>query len=151
MQRVASASVSVATGAGVRDVGRIAHGLLVLVGVEQGDEVADAQYIAAKVHDLRIFEDPDGGDRMNRSVADVGGAVLVVSQFTLAGDCRKGRRPSFDHAAPPEIARPLYEEVVRGLRTSGVPVETGEFQASMQVSLVNDGPVTLLLHSRKQF
>ena len=149
IQRVTSASVMVETDSGARDLGRIAHGLLVLVGVEQGDQVADAQYIAGKIHDLRIFEDAD--QKMNRSVADVGGAVLVVSQFTLAGDCRKGRRPSFDHAAPPDIARPLYEEVVRGLRTSGLPVETGEFQASMQVSLVNDGPVTLLLDSRKQF
>ena len=149
IQRVTSASVTVETGSGARDLGRIAHGLLVLVGVEQGDQVSDAQYIAGKIHDLRIFEDAD--EKMNRSVADVGGAVLVVSQFTLAGDCRKGRRPSFDHAAPPDIARPLYEEVVRGLRTSGLPVETGEFQAAMQVSLVNDGPVTLLLDSRKQF
>src|SRR5262245_2379830 len=149
VQRVTSASVTVATDSGARDVGRIAHGLLVLVGVEQGDQVSDAQYIAGKIQDLRIFEDAD--EKMNRSVADVGGAVLVVSQFTLAGDCRKGRRPSFDHAAPPDIARPLYEEVVRELQTSGLAVATGEFQASMQVSLVNDGPVTLLLDSRKQF
>lgn len=149
MQRVASASVSVGAGEAARDAGRIARGLLVLVGVELGDQISDAQYIAGKIHDLRIFEDAE--EKMNRSVADVGGAVLVVSQFTLAGDCRKGRRPSFDRAAPPEIARPLYEEVVRELRTSGLPVQTGEFQASMQVSLVNDGPVTLLLDSRKQF
>jgi D-tyrosyl-tRNA(Tyr) deacylase len=152
VQRVASASVLVSEGAEARDVGRIGHGLLVLVGVEQGDSLADAQYIAGKVHDLRIFEDPAVGDgHMNRSVADVAGAVLVVSQFTRAGDCRMGRRPSFDRAAPPEAARALYEEVVRALRATGLPVETGEFQASMQVSLVNDGPVTLLLDSRKQF
>ena len=140
------ASVTAETGSGARDLGRIARGLLVLVGVEQGDQVSDAQYIAGKIHDLRIFEDAD--EKMNRSVAEVGGAVLVVSQFTLAGDCRKGRRPSFDHAAPPDIARPLYEEVVRGLRTSGLPVETGE-SGIMQVSLVNDGPV--MLRRRKQF
>jgi D-aminoacyl-tRNA deacylase len=149
IQRVTSALVTVETDSGLRDVGCIAHGLLVLVGVEQGDQLSDAQYIAGKIHDLRIFEDAD--EKMNRSVTDVGGAVLVVSQFTLAGDCRKGRRPSFDHAASPDVARPLYEEVVRALRTSGLPVETGEFQAAMKVSLTNDGPVTLLLDSRKQF
>jgi len=150
VQRVSSASVRVGDAEG--DVGRIARGLLVLVGVEQGDGPADVQYIAGKVRDLRIFEDPAAQDRhMNRSVADVGGAVLVVSQFTLAGDCRKGRRPSFDGAAAPALARPLYEDVVRELRNTGLTVETGEFQAAMRVALVNDGPVTLLLDSRKQF
>src|SRR5258705_517742 len=144
VQRVSSASVRVSDADG--DVGRIAKGLLVLVGVEKGDGPADVQYIAGKVRDLRIFEDPAAADRhMNRSVSDVGGSVLVVSQFTLAGDCRKGRRPSFDAAAPPEIARPLYQDVVRELKDTGLDVATGEFQALMRVSLVNEGPVTFLI------
>jgi D-tyrosyl-tRNA(Tyr) deacylase len=135
-----------------RIVGAIDHGLLVFVGVEKEDGPADAEYIAGKVRDLRVFEDPEDRARhLNRSVQDVGGAVLVVSQFTLAADCRKGRRPSFDDAAAPAAARPLYEEVVRALQGSGVHVATGEFQAMMQVALVNDGPVTLLLDSRKRF
>jgi D-tyrosyl-tRNA(Tyr) deacylase len=145
VQRVSSASVAV----GDRTVGRINHGLLVLLGVENDDGAADVQYMAGKVVDLRIFE--DDAHHMNRSVQEVGGSVLVVSQFTLAGDCRKGRRPSFDAAAAPAIAKPLYEDVVRELRAKGLPVETGEFKAMMQVSLVNDGPVTLLLDSRKRF
>ena len=145
VQRVASAAVTVDG----RRVGTIGRGLLVLVGVEQGDGPADVQYIAGKIRDLRVFEDE--AHHMNRSVVDVGGAVLVVSQFTLAADCRKGRRPSFDGAAAPQVARPLYEDVVRELRAGGLPVETGEFQAMMQVALVNDGPVTLLLDSRKGF
>ena len=145
VQRVSSASVTVAG----RIVGEIAHGLLALVGVEKGDSVADVQYIAGKISDLRVFE--DDGHHLNRSVHDVGGAVLVVSQFTLAADCRKGRRPSFDAAAPPELAKPLYEEVVREIDARGLRVATGEFQAMMQVSLVNDGPVTILLDSRKRF
>ena len=124
--------------------------MLVFVGVEQDDGPADVQYVAGKVRDLRVFEDPaDPARHLNRSVQDVNGAVLVVSQFTLAADCRKGRRPSFDGAAAPAIARPLYEDVVRELRSAGLSVATGEFQAVMQVSLVNDGPVTLLLESRK--
>ena len=139
VQRVSSASVTV----GDRTVGRIAHGLLVLVGVENGDGPVDVQYIAGKIGDLRVFEDER--HHMNRSVHDTGGAVLIVSQFTLAGDCRKGRRPSLDAAAPPAIAKPLYEEVVRQLQATGLHVETGEFQAMMQVSLVNDGPCTLVL------
>jgi D-tyrosyl-tRNA(Tyr) deacylase len=145
VQRVASASVTV----GDRRVGRIGPGLLVFLGVEQADGPVDVEYIAGKVGDLRIFE--DASHHMNRSVAEVGGAVLVVSQFTLAGDCRRGRRPSFDTAARPEIARSLYEDVVGGLRAKGLHVETGEFQAAMHVALVNDGPVTLLLDSRKRF
>jgi len=145
VQRVSAASVTV----GARTIGQIGPGLLVLLGVETGDGPADACYIAAKVGDLRIFE--DSARHMNRSVTDVGGAVLVVSQFTLAGDCRRGRRPSFDGAAPPDAAKPLYEDVIRELRAKGVAVETGEFQAMMQVSLVNDGPVTLLLDSRREF
>ena len=148
VQRVSSAAVTV----GERTVGEIGRGLLVLVGVERDDGPDDARYIAGKVRDLRVFEDAaEGGPHMNRAVDEVGGAVLVVSQFTLAGDCRKGRRPSFDAAAPPMVARPLYEEVVRELRAEGLRVETGEFQAMMRVSLVNDGPVTLLLDSRKRF
>ena len=145
VQRVTSASVTVAE----RVVGEIGPGLLVLLGVEQGDGPTDLQYIASKVRDLRIFADDDG--KMNRSVLDVQGGVLVVSQFTLSGDARNGRRPSFASAAPPQIARALYEEVVRELTAGGLHVATGEFQAMMQVSLVNDGPVTILLDSRKTF
>lgn len=148
VQRVLHAAVTV----GDRTVGEIDRGLLAFVGVEQGDGPADVQYVAGKIRELRVFEDPaDPSRHVNLSVQDVGGAVLVVSQFTLAGDCRKGRRPSFDRAAPPQVARPLYEDVVRALRSSGITTATGEFQATMQVSLVNDGPVTLLLDSRKQF
>jgi D-tyrosyl-tRNA(Tyr) deacylase len=148
VQRVSSASVAV----GEREVGRIGRGLLVFVGVARGDGLPDVQYIAGKVRDLRVFEDPaDPAKHLNRSVQDVGGSVLVVSQFTLAGDCRKGRRPSFDEAEAPQVARPLVDEVIRDLRSAGVVVETGEFQAMMQVSIVNDGPVTLLLDSRKRF
>ena len=134
---------------GDRVVGRIGRGLLLLVGVEQGDGPADLAFIAEKTRELRIFADEAG--RMNRSVAECGGAVLVVSQFTLCGDARKGRRPSFDAAAPPDVARALYEQLVERLRAGGLPVETGEFQATMAVSLVNDGPVTLLLDSRRRF
>jgi D-tyrosyl-tRNA(Tyr) deacylase len=150
VQRVSSARVTV----GARVAGEIGHGLLVLVGVEQGDGPADVGYVASKIRDLRIFEDDgdeQGRKRMNRSVVDVGGSVLVVSQFTLSGDARNGRRPSFVTAAPPELARALYEDVVRDLRAGGLRTETGEFQAMMQVSLVNDGPVTILLDSRKVF
>ena len=148
VQRVSSASVTV----GGATVGQIGSGLLVLVGVDRDDGPADVEYVANKVRELRVFDEPgDSARHSNRSVQDVGGSVLVVSQFTLSGDCRKGRRPSFDAAAPPAVARPLYEDVVRALRSAGVTVETGEFQAMMQVSLVNDGPVTLLLDSRKRF
>ena len=147
LQRVRSARVDV----GDRTIGAIAHGLRVLVGVEKGATDTAAARLADKLRELRIFED-DGGDdgkrRMNRSVAEVGGGVLVVSQFTLAADCRRGRRPSFDAAAPADEARRLYEVVVTTLRASGLPVETGEFQADMQVALVNDGPVTFVLESR---
>jgi D-tyrosyl-tRNA(Tyr) deacylase len=134
---------------GDRVAGEIGPGLVVLVGVVQGDGAADVQYIAAKVRDLRIFSDADG--KMNVSVLESGGAVLVVSQFTLCGDVRNGRRPSFATAAAPDIARALYEAVVRELRSGGLVVATGEFQAMMQVALVNDGPVTILLDSRKTF
>ena len=145
VQRVTSAKVTVAE----RVTGEIGPGLLVLLGVDQGDGPADLQYIVSKVRDVRIFADADG--KMNQSVLDVQGGVLVVSQFTLSGDARNGRRPSFASAAPPQIARALYEEVVRELQSSGLQVATGEFQAMMQVSLVNDGPVTILLDSRKTF
>ena len=148
VQRVSSAAVTV----GNREVGTIAHGLLVFVGVERGDGPADVQYIAGKVRELRVFEDPvDPAKHLNRSVQDVGGSVLVVSQFTLAGDCRKGRRPSFDEAEAPLVAKPLVDGVISDLRTAGLTVEAGEFQATMQVALVNEGPVTLLLDSRKRF
>lgn len=145
VQRVSSAKVIVAG----ETAGEIGRGLLLLVGVAAGDGPPDADYIAAKTRDLRVFPDEDG--RMNRSVVESGGAVLVVSQFTLQADCRKGRRPSFDGAAPGPVARALYEDVVRRLRESGLPVATGIFQADMDVHLVNDGPVTLLLDSRKEF
>ena len=148
VQRVSSASVRV----GDRTVGRIGAGLLAFVGAERGDAESDAVYIAGKIRGLRVFQEPlDSAKHMNRSVEDVGGSVLVVSQFTLAADCRKGRRPSFDDAEAPELARGLVDRVVSELRSAGLPVETGEFQAMMQVSLVNDGPVTLLLDSRKRF
>jgi len=145
VQRVSEASVSVDG----RDVGQIGPGLLVLVGVAEGDAPADSEYIASKIRDLRIFADEQG--RMNRSVTESGGAVLLVSQFTLLGDARKGRRPGFDGAAAPEAARHEYDALGARLRAMGVHVETGVFQAHMAVSLVNDGPVTILLDSRKTF
>jgi D-aminoacyl-tRNA deacylase len=150
VQRVSSARVSV----DARLVGEIGQGLLVFVGVEKGDGAEDVSYLAAKIRDLRIFEDDgdeSGRKRMNRSVVDIGGAVLVVSQFTLSGDVRRGRRPSFDNAAPPDEARRLYGEVVRELRAAGLTVATGEFQAMMRVQLENDGPVTILIDSRRVF
>ena len=149
VQRVTNARVTVAG----QEVGAIGQGLLVLVGVERGDGLADVAYVADKVRHLRVFEDAgdqQGRSRMTCSVADIDGDVLVVSQFTLAADVRKGRRPSFDQAAPPEIARALYEAVVRELRSTGLRVETGEFQANMHVGLVNDGPVTVLVDSRRR-
>jgi D-tyrosyl-tRNA(Tyr) deacylase len=128
---------------------QIGPGLLVFVGVEREDGPSDVGYIARKIREVRLFDDAEKG--FERSVLDAGGEVLVVSQFTLTADCRKGRRPSFDAAASPEIAKPLYESVVLELRNAGLSVETGRFQAMMQVSLVNDGPVTLLLDSRRRF
>jgi len=130
-------------------VGAIGPGLLVLLGVSRGDTVSSADYMVEKLLGLRIFDD-DGG-RMNRGVREVGGAVLVVSQFTLFGDVRRGKRPSFDDAARPEQARSLYEYVVEKIREQGIECSTGEFQAMMHVSLVNDGPVTILVDSEKVF
>ena len=145
VQRVASARVRV----GERVVGEIGRGLLVLVGVGRDDTSDDVKLVAAKVCEMRVFE--GDGKSMDRSVVDVGGSLLVVSQFTLYGDMRKGRRPSFDAAAAPDQARAVYEELVRELRATNVPVATGEFQAMMQVELVNDGPVTILIDSKKHF
>ncbi len=145
IQRVLSASVRV----GDDVVGAIGPGLLVLVGVADGDGPADIEYIASKVAGLRVFRDAEG--RMNLAVAESGGSVLVISQFTLLGDVRRGRRPSFDGAAPPASANELYERLVGRLRAEGLTVETGRFQADMQVSLVNDGPVTILIDSRRLF
>ena len=125
--------------------GSIEHGILVLLGVQQQDTKSDAGYLARKIAGLRIFNDAAG--KMNRSVIDVEGSLLVVSQFTLYGDCRKGMRPSFDKAARPEIAKELYEYFVTQARNTGIRVETGVFQASMTVSLINDGPVTLICES----
>jgi D-tyrosyl-tRNA(Tyr) deacylase len=152
VQRVSSAAVTTVDRGAEREVGRIGPGLLVFVGVERGDGPGDVQYIAGKIGQLRVFDDPaDPSRRLNASVTDVAGSVLLVSQFTLAGDCRRGRRPSFDEAAPPETARPLYEDVVTSVRSAGIPVATGEFQATMRVALVNEGPVTVMLDSRKRF
>ena len=145
VQRVRRASVTVDGTV----TGRIAAGLLVFVGVASDDGPADVEYIVNKTRELRIFPDEHG--RMNRSVVESGGGVLVVSQFTLQADCRKGRRPSFDGAAPGPLAKALYEDVVRRLRDSGLEVGTGVFQADMDVELVNNGPVTMLLDSRKSF
>lgn len=145
VQRVASASVSV----GGQTVGAIERGLLVYLGVVTGDGPADTEYIAAKLAGLRIFEDEAG--KMNRSVTDTGGAILLISQFTLAGDARGGRRPSFITAERPEAAKARYDDVAAALRAAGLRVETGIFQTDMQVASVNDGPVTILLDSAKLF
>jgi len=145
VQRVRRAQVSV----GEELVGKIDAGSLVLLGVGKDDTPADAEYLATKVVGLRIFEDESG--KMNQSVVEIGGAVLAVSQFTLYGDVRKGKRPSFDDAAPPQLAKELYEHFVRKVREAGVKCETGRFQAMMQVELVNDGPVTILLDSKRTF
>lgn len=145
VQRVGRARVVVEG----RVVGEIAAGLVVLVGVGRGDMVESAAYLAEKVAHLRIFDDDEG--RMNRSLIETGGAALVVSQFTLYGDARGQRRPSFVKAAPPGEGKRLYEEFVRALGALGVRVETGVFQARMQVELANEGPVTILLDSEKQF
>ena len=145
VQRVTRASVKV----GSETVGQIEKGLLVLLGVAQDDTESDADYLADKIVGMRVFE--DAGEKMNLAVTDVGGAILAVSQFTLFGDMRRGRRPSFDAAARPEQARKLYEYFVEKIRAAGVRCETGTFQAMMEVELVNDGPVTILMDSRKSF
>jgi D-tyrosyl-tRNA(Tyr) deacylase len=145
VQRVAEAAVSI----GGQEIGRIGRGLVLFLGVGHGDTLGDVDYLVQKVAGLRIF--PDGQDRMNRSLLDVDGDLLVVSQFTLWGDCRKGRRPSFSAAAEPEHARQLYDAFVDAMKSQGVQVATGRFQETMAVGLVNDGPVTLLLDSRKAF
>lgn len=145
VQRVLESSVSVDG----KVVGAIGKGYMVLVGVEVGDTQDDVRYCVEKTAGLRIFEDDAG--KMNRSIQDVGGEILAISQFTLHGDARHGRRPSFITAARPELAVPMYEAYCKGLRDKGIHVETGIFQADMKVSLINDGPVTLLLDSRRVF
>ncbi|MDI6869981.1 MAG: D-aminoacyl-tRNA deacylase [Bacillota bacterium] len=145
VQRVKRAQVTVDG----RVVGKIGRGLCVFLGVARGDTAEDARYLAHKVAELRIF--PDEAGRFNRGPKETGAAVLAVSQFTLLGDGRRGNRPSFTEAAPPEEARALYEEFVAALRAEGLPVATGEFQAHMLVESANDGPVTLLFDSRKAF
>ncbi len=141
LQRVKESSVKVDNDI----IGRIDKGLLVLLGVAKGDTPSDAGYLASKIVNLRIFEDDDA--KMNRSLLSIGGKMLVVSQFTLVGDCRKGRRPSFIAAASPQKAAELYEYFVQQVRRLGIEVETGRFQAKMEVALINDGPVTLVLES----
>src|SRR5580692_6910154 len=145
VQRVGRAQVTV----NGEVAGKIGLGLLVLVGAGRDDAEADATYLAEKIAGLRVFEDGEG--KMNRSVQEVGGSVLAVSQFTLYGDVRRGKRPSFDAAAPPEKARQLYEFFVEQIRAAGLPCETGRFQEMMKVDLVNEGPVTILLDSQKAF
>jgi len=145
VQRVTHARVTVDN----KVVGEIGHGLLVLLGVAKEDAETDADYLAGKITALRVFEDASG--KMNLSLGEAEGSMLVVSQFTLYGDVRRGKRPSFDQAAPPEKARQLYEYFVEKVRAAGLRCETGAFQAMMQVELVNDGPVTILLDSSKAF
>ena len=142
LQRVSEARVEIDG----QTVGEIDRGLLVLLGVTKTDTVEQARWLADKIISLRIFNDDEG--KMNRDVAEVGGAVLIVSQFTLYGDCSKGRRPSFIDAAPPETAIPLYEAFINAVKAHGIPTATGRFGAMMQVSLINDGPVTLILDSK---
>ena len=142
VQRVRASKVEV----GHEVIGESGPGLLVLLGVSRSDEEKDADFLSDKVVHLRIFEDDEG--KMNRSLVETGGEIMVVSQFTLLGDCRKGRRPSFVKAAPPERAKELYEYFVNQLRLKGITVATGRFQAKMDVSLTNDGPVTLILESK---
>lgn len=143
VQRVRSASVTVDG----REISRIGSGLAILLGVGKEDEARDINFLAEKIANLRIFEDESG--KMNLSILDIKGEALVVSQFTLYGDCRKGRRPGFDKAAPPEIAQTLYNDFVSALIACGVPVQTGQFQAHMLFAIENDGPVTLILDTQQ--
>ncbi|MFZ5815119.1 MAG: D-aminoacyl-tRNA deacylase [Bacillota bacterium] len=145
VQRVSRGRVTV----GGEVVGEIGHGYVVLLGVAKEDDAAAADYMAEKIAGLRVFEDAEG--KMNRSIQEVGGAVLAVSQFTLYGDVRRGRRPGFDRAGRPEQAEPLYQRFVERLRAMGIRVETGRFQTHMAVELVNDGPVTILVDSERGF
>jgi D-tyrosyl-tRNA(Tyr) deacylase len=145
VQRVSKAQVTI----GKDVVGKIEKGLVVLLGVGLDDSAKDAQYLADKIVNLRIFDDENG--KMNLSSLDVGGELLIVSQFTLLGDCRKGKRPSYDKAARPEVAGELYEKFIERCRGYNIKVETGEFRAMMNVEIHNDGPVTLLLDSKKEF
>lgn len=143
IQRVKSAEVWVDG----RLKGKIGKGLLVFIGVAKGDGESDLHYLTSKIPQLRIFEDES--EKFNLSLKEIGGEILVVSQFTLYGDCRKGRRPSFTEAEEPAIAKALYDQFISELRGQGIPIQTGEFQAKMEVHLINDGPVTLLLDSKK--
>jgi D-aminoacyl-tRNA deacylase len=145
VQRVTRAEVKI----GDRIAGSIAHGMLVLVGIHGGDSGEDIRWMADKLANIRIFDDNQG--LMNRSILDIHGEMLIVSQFTLLGDCRKGRRPSWSGAAPPEMARPLYLGLVDAVAGYGIRTATGEFQAMMEVSLINSGPVTIMLDSKRQF
>lgn len=145
VQRVSRAQVSV----GDEIAGKIGAGLLVLLGISKADTEADADYLAAKILGLRIFEDEN--EKMNLSLSETGGSVLAISEFTLYGDVRKGKRPSFDDAAPPQFARDLYEYFVRKVREAGVTCETGRFRAMMKVELTNEGPVTILIDSARAF
>lgn len=145
IQRVTRASVRI----GGIIHGQVGPGMVIFLGIRSGDGITDLQWLSEKAVNLRIFEDGQG--KMNRSLADIDGEMLIISQFTLYGDCRKGRRPGFSSAAPPEIAEPLYRQFIENIRNRQVRVATGVFQAAMEVELVNDGPVTLLLDSEKQF
>ncbi len=145
VQRVSKAQVSI--DGGVK--GAIGKGLVILLGIRAEDTIKELQWLADKIVHLRIFEDESG--KMNKSLTDIGGEMLIISQFTLYGDCRKGRRPGFSTAAPPAVAEPLYQQFIEEVKAKGITVATGTFQAEMQVELTNDGPVTLLLDSEKKF
>lgn len=145
IQRVSRASVRI----GSTTAGQIGHGLVVLVGICLEDSAGDVEWLAEKIVNLRIFSDDEG--KMNRSLADIDGEMLIISQFTLYGDCRKGRRPGYSKAAPPEIAEPLYQQFIEAVSRHQISTATGTFRAAMEVELVNDGPVTLLLDSAKEF
>lgn len=145
IQRVSRGSVLIED----QETRSIGQGLVVLIGIHPDDTIREIEWMSEKIIHLRIFEDEEG--KMNRSLQDIGGEMLIVSQFTLYGDCRKGRRPGYSAAAPPSIAEPVYLQFVERVRSQGTTVETGTFRASMKVELVNDGPVTLLLDSDKQF